>query len=63
MAHVLKGYLYGLSTDHEATPIVKACHEAAARLPATGREKAAMSQHSAIWRRDAGTRRGACWKT
>jgi tetratricopeptide (TPR) repeat protein len=39
MAHVLKGYLYGLSTDHEATPIVKACHEAAARLPATSREK------------------------
>jgi len=39
MAHVFKGYLYGLSTDHEATPIVKACHEAAARLPATGREK------------------------
>jgi tetratricopeptide (TPR) repeat protein len=39
MAHVFKGYLYGLSTDHEATPIVKACHEAAAKLPATGREK------------------------
>jgi len=39
MAHVFKGYLYGLSTDHEATPIVKACQEAAARLPATGREK------------------------
>ncbi|MEP9387889.1 tetratricopeptide repeat protein [Mesorhizobium sp. KR9-304] len=39
MAHVFKGYLYGLSTDHEATPIVKACHEAAARLPATGRER------------------------
>ncbi|MCX7306302.1 MAG: tetratricopeptide repeat protein [Hyphomicrobiales bacterium] len=39
MAHVFKGYLYGLSTDHEATPIVKACHESAARLPATGREQ------------------------
>lgn len=39
MAHVLKGYLYGLSTDHEATPIVKECHAAAAKLPATVRER------------------------
>lgn len=39
MAHVLKGYLFGLSTDHEATPVVKACHAAAAALPATARER------------------------
>ena len=25
MAHVLKGYLYGLSTDHEATSVTVAC--------------------------------------
>ncbi|MEQ1944933.1 tetratricopeptide repeat protein [Mesorhizobium sp. VNQ89] len=40
MAHVLKGYLFGLSTDHEATPVVQACHAAALALPATTREKA-----------------------
>ncbi|MBL8578489.1 MAG: tetratricopeptide repeat protein [Mesorhizobium sp.] len=40
MAHVLKGYLFGLSTDHEATPVVKACHAAALALPATMRERA-----------------------
>jgi tetratricopeptide (TPR) repeat protein len=39
MAHVLKGYLYGLSTDHEATTVVKASHAAAAGLPATRRER------------------------
>ena len=39
MAHVLKGYLYGLSTDHEAAAVVKACHAAVAGLPATQRER------------------------
>lgn len=39
MAHALKGYLYALSTDHEATPEVKACHGAAVELPATPRER------------------------
>jgi tetratricopeptide (TPR) repeat protein len=39
MAHVLKGYLFALSTDHEATPVVKECHQAAAALPATVRER------------------------
>ena len=39
MAHVLKGYLYGLSTDHEATAVVKASHAAASGLPATERER------------------------
>ena len=39
MAHVLKGYLYGLSTDHEATAVVKASHAAASGLPATDRER------------------------
>jgi tetratricopeptide (TPR) repeat protein len=39
MAHVLKAYLYGLSTDREAEPVVRACHEAAAQLQATGRER------------------------
>jgi hypothetical protein len=39
MAHVLKGYLYGLSTDHEAAAVVKASHDAASGLPATDRER------------------------
>ena len=29
MAHVLKGYLYGLSTDREAEAVARACHAAA----------------------------------
>lgn len=40
MAHVLKGWLYGLSTDSEAMAVVSDCHAAAARLAATPREKA-----------------------
>ncbi len=39
MGHVLKGYLFGLSTDREAMPMVKSCHAAAAALPATARER------------------------
>lgn len=38
MAHVLKGYLYGLSTDHEASAVARACYEAARDLSATQRE-------------------------
>ena len=38
MAHVLKGYLYGLSTEREALEVTQACHSAAAALAATGRE-------------------------
>jgi tetratricopeptide (TPR) repeat protein len=40
MAHVLKGYLFGLSTEREAMTIAKACHEAALPLAATTREAA-----------------------
>ena len=40
MAHVLKGYLYGLSTEREAMAVASACHGAAAKLPATEREQA-----------------------
>jgi tetratricopeptide (TPR) repeat protein len=39
MGHVLKGYLFGLSTDREAVDVVKSCHAAATGLPATVREK------------------------
>jgi len=39
MAHVLKGYLYGLSTDHEATAVALASYEAARNLAATARER------------------------
>lgn len=40
MAHVIKGYLHGLSTERAALPVVRRCHETAARLPATPRERA-----------------------
>jgi tetratricopeptide (TPR) repeat protein len=40
MAHVLKGYLFGLSTEREAMAVATACHDAALRLPATERERA-----------------------
>ena len=39
MGHVLKGYLFALSTDREAVDVVKSCHESAALLPATARER------------------------
>jgi tetratricopeptide (TPR) repeat protein len=39
MAHALKGFLFGLSTDREAEPVVTACHDAASQLPATERER------------------------
>ncbi|MER8582163.1 tetratricopeptide repeat protein [Mesorhizobium sp. M1423] len=40
MAHVFKGYLFGLATEREATAVAKACHEAALALAATTREQA-----------------------
>ncbi|WP_432286864.1 tetratricopeptide repeat protein [Aminobacter sp. BA135] len=40
MAHVLKGWLYGLSTEREAMAVARDCHAAAAGLAATAREKA-----------------------
>ncbi|MER9593422.1 tetratricopeptide repeat protein [Mesorhizobium sp. M0244] len=40
MAHVFKGYLFGLATERDATAVAKACHEAALPLPATAREQA-----------------------
>ncbi len=40
MAHVFKGYLYGLSTEASAAPVAQECAKAAAALPATDREKA-----------------------
>lgn len=39
MAHVLKGYLFGLATEREAMVVARACHEAALPLPATAREQ------------------------
>ena len=39
MAHVLKGYLYGLSTERAAEPVTRACVEAASRIAATERER------------------------
>ena len=43
MAHVFKGYLFGLATEREATAVAKACHEAALPLAATTREQAHVS--------------------
>jgi hypothetical protein len=40
MAHVFKGYLFGLATEREATTVARACHEAALPLAATAREQA-----------------------
>lgn len=39
MAHVLKGYLFGLSTERDAMVVALACHEAALPLTATPREQ------------------------
>lgn len=40
MAHVFKGYLFGLATERDATAEARACHEAALPLAATTREQA-----------------------
>ncbi|PDQ21382.1 peptidylprolyl isomerase [Mesorhizobium sanjuanii] len=40
MAHVFKGYLFGLATEREATTVARTCHEAALPLAATTREQA-----------------------
>ncbi|AZN97489.1 tetratricopeptide repeat protein [Mesorhizobium sp. M9A.F.Ca.ET.002.03.1.2] len=40
MAHVFKGYLFGLATEREATAVAKTCHAAALPLAATTREQA-----------------------
>ncbi|TPK56219.1 tetratricopeptide repeat protein [Mesorhizobium sp. B2-4-19] len=40
MAHVFKGYLFGLATERDATAVARACHEAALPLAATMREEA-----------------------
>ena len=40
MAHVLKGYLYGLATEREASAVAAAAHGAALPLGGTAREKA-----------------------
>ena len=40
MAHVFKGYLFGLATEREATAIAAGCHAAALPLAATAREQA-----------------------
>ncbi|MER8825067.1 tetratricopeptide repeat protein [Mesorhizobium sp. M0938] len=40
MAHVFKGYLFGLATERDATAVARTCHEAAVQLAATTRERA-----------------------
>ncbi|ESX98943.1 tetratricopeptide repeat protein [Mesorhizobium sp. LNJC405B00] len=43
MAHVFKGYLFGLATEREATAVAQACHAAALPLAATPREQAHLA--------------------
>lgn len=38
MAHVFKGYLFGLATEREATAVAADCHAAASKLGGTSRE-------------------------
>ncbi|MDG4905449.1 tetratricopeptide repeat protein [Mesorhizobium sp. WSM4898] len=40
MAHVFKGYLFGLATEREATAVAQTCHAAALPLAGTARERA-----------------------
>lgn len=40
MAHVFKGYLFGLATERAAAAVAKTCHETALPLAATPREQA-----------------------
>lgn len=48
MAHVFKGYLYGLSTEREAMAVTRECHRAAAVLTGTTREKAHVAALGAL---------------
>jgi tetratricopeptide (TPR) repeat protein len=43
MAHVFKGYLFGLATERGATAVARACHEAALPLAASTHEQAHVS--------------------
>lgn len=48
MAHVFKGYLYGLSTEREALAVARQCQETAAKLAATPREQAHVAALGAL---------------
>lgn len=48
MAHVFKGYLYGLSTDREAAGVALQCHATAETLAATARERAHVAALGAL---------------
>lgn len=48
MAHILKGYLYGLSTERAALPVAQTCFSAASHLPATDREKRHLAALGAL---------------
>ena len=48
MAHVFKGYLYGLATEPEATAVAAECHASAARLGGTARERAHVAALGAL---------------
>jgi len=48
MAHVFKGYLYGLSTDRAAMPVARQCYETAHFLSATPRESAHVAALCAL---------------
>lgn len=48
MAHVFKGYLYGLATDRDALGVAQQCHATAALLAATPREQAHVAALGAL---------------
>lgn len=48
MAHVFKGYLYGLSTDGEAMMVARTCHENARALAANARERGHVAALGAL---------------
>jgi len=48
MGHVLKGYLFALSTESDAMAVARACHAAAAGLKGTTRERAHVAALGAL---------------
>ena len=62
MAHVLKGYLFGLATEPRRRLLRRLPTRRRYRLAAR-RARRRMSQPSASWRKAAGTRRAGCSKT
>ena len=63
MAHVLKGYLYALSTEASAAAIARQTAAAASLLPATTREARHVAAACRAEQRPVATRRDGCCPT